>query len=155
VKSGSLHYYSPLLIGEKVKNGLLVLHSGSLFDYYFVLNKGTNGTQRKKQVFRAYLQGLLNLIEQYQNIPADGIKVKVTSYIINAKTAEKIGLHKAKVDFVQSLILYFNYFNLLITLSFMNVKLSTPKLSKMSSFEGSLEDLIDKKEYLLALKKRL
>lgn len=155
VKSGSLRYYSPLLIGEKVKNDILTLHSGSLFDYYFVLTKGTCRTERKKQVFRAYLQGLLNLIEQYDTLDPSGIKIKATSYIINARTAEKIGLRKVKVDFIQSLILVYNYFNLLLTLSFMHAKLSSPKLSKMSSFEGDLVDLIDKKEYLLALKNRL
>ena len=63
---------------------------------------------------------------------------------------KKIGLRKVQVNFIQSFILYYNYFNLLLTLSFMQAKLSSPKLSKMSSFEGDLVDLMGKKAYLLS-----
>ena len=51
VKAGSLIYYSPLLIGEKVKNQRLVLHGGSLFDYYFVLDRTANAQQRRKSIY--------------------------------------------------------------------------------------------------------
>lgn len=155
VKSGSLKYYSPILIGESVKNGILKLHVGTLFHYYYVLNKRTSRTERKKQAFRGYIQGLISLIEEYEITRPNAIKIKATSYIINKRTAEKIGLCKVKTDFLGHLILYFNYFNLLCSLSLMNTKLSFPNLSDMCSFEGDLDDLISKKNYLIALKNRI
>jgi hypothetical protein len=32
-------YYSPLFITEKPKDGLIKIHGGTLFDYYFVIEK--------------------------------------------------------------------------------------------------------------------
>ena len=155
IKSGSLHYYSPLLIGEAVKNGILNLHAGTLFDYYFVLSKKSSSSERKKQVFKGYIEGLLNLIEQYQATYPNQIKIKATSYIINTRTAQKIGLRKAKTNVLGRFLLYFNYFNLLCSLSLMNGRLSFPKLNNVCSFEGELDQLIEKKDYLLGLKNRL
>ncbi|WP_293749819.1 hypothetical protein [uncultured Paraglaciecola sp.] len=155
VKSGSLNYYSPLLIGEAVKNDILKLHAGTLFDYYYVLSKNASHSERKKQAFKGYIEGLLNLIEQYEPTRPNPIKIKATSYIINPRTAEKIGLSKVKTNFLGRSLLYFNYVNLLCSLSLMNGKLSFPKLNKVSSFEGELDQLIGKKDYLLALNKRL
>jgi hypothetical protein len=155
VKSGSLHYYSPLLIGETVKNGMLTLHSGTLFDYYYVLDKNTAKTERKKQIYRAYIQGLINLIEKYEKTCPNAIKIKVTSYILNTRTAQKIGMQPVTPGFLQRIILYYNYFNLLCSLSLLNAKLSFPNLGKLGAFVGDLDELINKKQYLIALKNRL
>lgn len=91
IKSGNLIYCSPLLIGEAVKNKILKLHGGTLFDYYYVLNRRTGYSERKRQVFKGYIDGLLNVIEKYETTPQNAIKIKVTSYIFNAITAQKNG----------------------------------------------------------------
>jgi hypothetical protein len=155
IKNGSLNYYSPLLIGETVKNGILKLHAGTLFDYYYVFSKKTSHSERKKQAFKGYIEGLVNLIELYETTRPNPIKIKATSYIINSRTAKKIGLRKVKTNLLGRFILYFNYFNLLCSLSLMNGKLSFPKLNNVRSFEGELDELIGKKDYFLALNNRL
>lgn len=155
VKSGSLHYYSPLLIGEKIRHNRLVLHSGSLFDYYFVLDRKQSVQERKKQVFCAYVDGLLNLINQYEDKQPTQISIKATSYILNARTANKLGLVPTAPDRLQRFILYFNYINLTCALSLLNHKLTWPNIQKMASYEGKLDTLIDKKNDLIVMKKRL
>lgn len=154
VKSGSLHYYSPLLIGEKIRNNRLVLHSGSLFDYYFVLNKAHSVREIKRQVFSAYVDGLLNLIHEHENKQPTQISIKATSYILNTRTAKKLGLSPTSPDMLQRFILYFNYINLTCALSLLNKKLTWPNIQKIASYEGKLDTLIDKKNDLISMKNR-
>ena len=66
-----------------------------------------------------------------------------------------MGLHKVKTDFLGSMLIYFIYFNLLCSLSLLNTKLTFPNINKVCSFEGDLDDLMRKKDYLLALKSRI
>ncbi|MEW6990944.1 hypothetical protein AADZ91_09680 [Colwelliaceae bacterium 6441] len=155
VKAGSLFYYSPLLIAEKVRNNRLVLHSGSLFDYYFVLDKDSSAQERKKTVFSAYIDGLLNLINQYENKQTEQLSIKMTSYILNPRTAKKIGLKQTDTDLFQRIILYFNYINLTSALSLLNNKLTWPKMQNIYSYEGKLDSLMKRKADLLALQQRL
>ena len=153
IKAGSLVYYSPLLIGEKVKHQRLVLHGGTLFDYYFVLDRTMNTRQCKKAIFACYIDGLLNLIEQYEQQQPTKITIKATSYILNARTATKMGLKPTKPDLLKRAILYFNFFNITCALSLLNSKLTWPDMGKTLSFEGELDSLIAKKPELIALQR--
>jgi hypothetical protein len=155
VNAGSLIYYSPLLIGEKIRNNRLVLHSGSLFDYYFVLDKNHSAQERRKCVFAAYIDGLLKLINQYENERPTQINIKATSYILNMRTAEKLGLKQIESDIIQRLILYFNFLNLTCALWLLNNKLTWPKMQRILTYEGELDTLIEKKANLIALQQRL
>ena len=154
IKAGSLIYYSPMLIGEKLRKGRIVLHSGSLFDYYFVLDRTQSANENKKYVFTAYIDGLLKLIERYQGQQPTDISIKATSYILNVRTANKIGLKRVRTDMIQSFILYYNFVNLTCAMSLLNKKLTWPKMQKIFTFEGKLDTLIEKKDELLALQKR-
>lgn len=155
VKNGTLHYYSPLLIGEKIKGKKLTLHSGSLFDYYFVFSKAQSVQERKKQVMIMALDGLIQLINDYQARQGTGITIKVTSYILNRRTARKIGLSPITPDALQWFLLYFNFLNLTCSLSLLNRQLTWPNVRKTTSYEGCLESLIAKKDDLLKLRNRL
>ena len=155
IKAGTLHYYSPMLIGEKIRNQRLVLHGGSLFDYYFVLDRTQSASQRRKAVYVAYIEGLLNLIEQYENQQPTQITIKATSYILNPRTAKKIGLKPVSADALQQWILYFNFINLTCAASLLNGKLTWPKLKQTSTYQGELDTLIGKKVDLQRLRQRL
>jgi hypothetical protein len=154
-KQGEIIYYSPLFLTEKEKNGVITIHGGTLFDYYYVIDRSLNGTQRTNLIIKGYLDGLLGLIEEYEDKAPDLIKIRGTSYIINERTANKIGLKKVKTNFLQSLILSFNYFNLMSSYSLAKAKLSFPNLRNIHTFEGSLEELMKQKTYLLRLRKLL
>jgi len=101
------------------------------------------------------LDGFIKLINDYESQKNTGITIKVTSYILNRRTAHKIGLSPVTPDFSQWFLLYFNYLNLTCSLSLLNRKLTWPNVRKTTSYEGRLESLIAKKNDLLKLKSRL
>ena len=152
-KNGRVTYYSPLFITEKPKNGLIKIHGGTLFDYYFVIDKRMNGKQRTNFIIQQYLQGLLDLIKKYEN--ESKIKVRGTSYILNNRTAEKIGFKIIRTDFLQKIILVYNYFNILTSNSIAKNKLSFPNLNKTITFETNFKQLSERKDYIEKLNNKL
>lgn len=152
-KSGKMIYYSLLFITEKPKNGLIKIHGGTLFDYYFVIEKKMNGKQRTDFIIQQYLDGLLHLIQKYENDKK--MKIRGTSYIINKRTAEKIGFEIVETDVLQKIILVCNYFNILISNSIAKNKLSFPKLNKTKTFDAEVSQLLERKEYMEKLNKSL
>ncbi|WP_417367223.1 hypothetical protein [Flavobacterium beibuense] len=152
-KSGRINYYSSLFLTEKPKNGVVKIHGGTLFDYYFVIDRKMNGKQRTDFIIQQYLEGLLSFIEEHKN--DNQIKIHGTSYIINERTAEKIGFKSVETDVLQKVILTYNYFNLLISNSIAKKKLAFPNLSKTKTFEAEISQLIERKEYIERLNKSL
>jgi hypothetical protein len=154
-KSGKLIYYSSLFIAEKEKNGVIIIHGGSLFDYSFVIDKKLNGKQRTNFILQQYLEGLLNLIAIQENNHNTYVKIKGTTYFLNKRTADKIGLKIIKTDYIQKLILTYNYINVLICNSIAKNKLSFPRMNKIKTFESGINDLIERKEFILELNNKL
>jgi len=76
------------------------------------------------------------------------MKISGTSYIINRRTAEKIGFKIIETDFLQKIILTYNYFNILISNSIAKNKLSFPKINKTNTFEANIGQLLERKEYI-------
>ncbi|SFW14457.1 hypothetical protein SAMN02927921_00250 [Sinomicrobium oceani] len=152
-KRGKLVYYSPLFIAEKPEKGIIKIHGGTWFDYYFVIDKEMNGKQRTRFILRNYLQGLLNLIEEFED--SGEMKVRGTSYIINERTAEKLGFRTVETDFVQKVILVYNYFNILISSSMAKRRISFPALRKIRTFEADIRHLAECKEVIRNLNDRL
>lgn len=154
-KSGKLIYHSLLFLSEKEKNGIIKIHGGTLFDYVFVIDKKMNGNQRTNFILQQYLQGLLNLIEENENSNVNDLTIRGTSYIINDRTARRVGFKSVRTDNIQKLILIYNYFNVLITYSIAKGKLSFPKLGASKTFEANLSTLVEKKEYIGNLHNKL
>ncbi|MFD2541254.1 hypothetical protein ACFSSB_02900 [Lacinutrix gracilariae] len=146
-------YYSPLFLSEKPKNGRIKIHGGTLFDYYFVIDRKWNGKQRTNFITQQYLEGLLALIEEYKN--DKHMKIRGTSYIINERTAEKMGFKIMQTDFLQKTILLYNYFNVLISNSIAKNKLAFPNLNKTKTFEADISQILEKKEFIEKLNKSL
>ena len=96
---------------------------------------------------------LLHLMEEYKNDKK--MKIRGTSYIINKKTAEKIGFEIVETDILQKIILIYNYCNILISNSIAKKKLSFPKLNKTKTFEANVSQLLKRKEYIESLNKSL
>lgn len=154
-KSGKLHYHSLLFISEPPKDGVLKVHGGTLLDYVFVIDRQKNGKQRTRFILQQYVQGLLDLIAAYEAQQNDSLVIRGTSYIINERTAKKIGFRKVKGDGIQQLILFLNYFNVMIQYSISKGKLSFPKLTDTNTFEATLKELIAKKEDIERLNQML
>lgn len=124
-----------------------------MFDYYFVIEKKMKGNQRTKFILQQYLQGLLCLIEKHRD--KSEMKLQGTSYIINKRTAEKIGFKIIQTDFLQKLTLIYNYFNLLTSNSIAKKKISFPNLKNINTFEADISQLIEREEYIKNLNKLL
>jgi len=152
-KSGRIIYYSSLFLTEKPKNNVVKIHGGTLFDYYFVIDRKMNGKQRTDFIIQQYLEGLLSFIEKHKN--DNQIKINGTSYIINERTAEKIGFKIIETDILQKVIITYNYFNILISNSIAKNKLSFPNLYKTKTFEAEINQLVERKEYIERLNKSL
>lgn len=154
-KSGKFIYYSPLFITEPEKNGKIVVHGGTLFDYLFTVPSDLNGRNRTKFVLYGYILGLLCFISEYENKNRGDLQIRGTSYIINKRTAERFGLKPVKTDFVQLLILLLNYIPITLSYSFINQKVHFPKISEIKTYEGKLSEIESHKEELIQLKNQL
>lgn len=139
INTGKLKYQSLLLISEKEKNNSITIHGGTLFDYYFVLNEKDSSKQRKNFILLEYLNGIINLMDANKEKP--NLKITGTTYILNKRTAEKIGFEALKTSWVQSLILVLNYPNLVVTKSFVNRKLSLPNLNNIQTYHTKIQTL--------------
>ena len=154
VKAKKLSYHSVFLLAEAPKDGVLNLHGGTLFDYVYVLDFKQSGKARTAFILQAYLEGLLHLIATYeqQEVP---LTLRWTSYIVNQRTAARLGFKPQPKDGLQQLILAFNYGNLFVSNSLAKGKLSFPKLSATQTYEASLDDLVARKAYIKQLLKRI
>lgn len=154
-KSGALVYHSPLFLSEKPKKGMIKIHGGTLFDYVFVIDRNLNGKQRTKFILQQYLEGLLQLIEEHEHTHSGDLKIRGTSYIINERTVKRIGFKVVETDGIQSVILLYNYFNLLIANSIAKGKLSFPNMNEIKTFETTLENLIERKDFIRDMNEKL
>ena len=144
IENGKLKYYSLFFLVEKAHKGIIKIHGSTLFDYYFVLNKEMTSKHRTKLVLLEYLKGLQNLV---QNTNEDVI-IQGTSYIVNEKTANKVGMKKVQINAIQVFILCFNYVNLMMSLSLVKKGLQFPKLKNIHTFQGSVSDIRTKEKYI-------
>ena len=144
IKSGKLEYQSCLLISEREKDNQILIHGGTLFDYFFILDKNTTANQRKNAIISEYLRGLLELIDSNQE--SLNTQVKGTTYILNERTATKIGFEVEKTDSIQKIILLLNYPNLVASKSFVNKKISLPNLKQIKTYKSDIDTLNKNRE---------
>tara|TARA_R110002020_G_scaffold416962_2_gene626158 strand:- start:401 stop:1084 length:684 start_codon:yes stop_codon:yes gene_type:complete len=154
-KSGDLVYYSPLFLAEKPKNGKITVHGGTLFDYVFVIDQSLNGRQRSNLIMGDYLEGLVNLIDHLQHVNSENLTIRGTSYILNNRTASKIGFQVVRTDFLPKCLLVYNYINLLVANSLAKGKLTLPKLGDTQTFDAKLYDLIEKRVFIKSMREKL
>lgn len=76
-----------MFIEEKAVDGSIKIHGGTLFDYYYVIDRKMTVKQRLNFIIRQYILGLLALIEQHKD--DKHLKVYATSYIIKRKKSIK------------------------------------------------------------------
>ncbi|MFN2262427.1 MAG: hypothetical protein ABR595_10225 [Psychroflexus sp.] len=84
VKNGKLRYFSAMLLAEQPKNNTVNIHGSSLFDYYFMLNRKQSGSERTKFILKSFLEGLVNIIDEYED--EENLKICGTSHILNRRT---------------------------------------------------------------------
>ncbi len=97
--TGIYKYYSPMLLGYMANDNQIDLHSGSSFDYLFVMRKYKSGIALRNGLLAYHLQGLLNIISQIENnaVPKT-VSISGTSYFFNERTLNKIGFESEKTS---------------------------------------------------------
>lgn len=153
--TGGLVYFSPLFLAEKPKKKKIIIHGGTLFDYFFVIDRRLNGRVRMNMILQQYLEGLDHLIDHLEKEEMENLTIRGTSYIINERTAQKLGFKVVQTDFLQKCILVYNYFNLLASYSLATGKWSWPRLADTKTFEAKLDDLIERREIIKSLKDKM
>jgi hypothetical protein len=126
-----------------------------LFDYIFVLDKSLSGKQRTNFILQKYLEGILNLIKDCEKNQNTSLKIKGTTYMLNVRTAEKLGFKSIRTELIQKLILTFNFVNILISNSIAKNKISFPKLHNIKTFESNIEKLTKRKAFIEELHEKL
>jgi hypothetical protein len=151
VKAGKLHYHSAMFLSEPKRKGIIKIHGGTLFDYYFNIDRKLGGSQRTAFVLSAFLTGLLDLVQQ----ETDETKLVGTSYFLNERTAKKIGFTKVRTDNLQGLISYFNYFNLMFSNYLIKGRLTFPSMRSIGTYSARVSEIRKNKSYILGLREKL
>ena len=84
--TGGYTYYSPMLLGYMANDKQIDLHSGTSFDYLFVLRKYKQGKAIRTRILMYHLEGLLKIIHliEDKHLPAS-VNIIGTSYFFSEK----------------------------------------------------------------------
>jgi hypothetical protein len=154
-RNGQLKYYSPLFIIEMSRKHKIIIHGGTLFDYVFLIDRNMTGNERTKLIMLGYISGLLNLLREHEKNLNEHLILRGTSYILSEKTMKRFGFRKVKTDLIQKLILAVNYFTLTVSYSFAKGKFALPDIRRINTYEATLKDIRNHKDYLIELEKKL
>lgn len=126
---GVYTYYSPILLGYMPNEKVIDLHSGTSFDYLFVLSNKKAGVQLRNQLLIYHLEGLLKIIELIEQgyIPQTA-DIVGTSYFFNERTIKKMGFEQVNPSFFYRLNLYFNFIDIFWMYALSQGKLTIPKI---------------------------
>lgn len=155
VKTGKLHYFSPLFLTEIPHSEVIKIHGGSLFDYFFVLDKKMSARERKIFILFNYLDGLDQMIETLKNQENPPEIIEATTYFLKEGTAKKIGFVSREPKLIDRMLFYFNYFNLLLSTSMAKSKIHFPRLDNLKTYCISMENLRNNQQYIRELKSNL
>ncbi|MBX2842211.1 MAG: hypothetical protein KTR26_10585 [Flammeovirgaceae bacterium] len=144
IKNGDLKYHSLFLLAEKENRGVVKIHGGTLFDYYFALDQKLSGKDRTKLIISEYLKGMMSLAKNSNQ----ELVFKGTSYIINERTADKIGLKKVKTNGISKLILMYNYFNLMASIYLSKNTIEFPSLNRINTYQFNAQDIMKKEQFI-------
>ena len=149
---GIYKYYSPMLIGYLPNKIQIDLHSGSSFDYLFIMRKYKSGNETRNQLFIYYIEGLLHLIRKIESgeIPKS-VSIIGTSYFFNERTIKKLGFDEKKPTLFYRLNLLINFIDIFWMYSLSKNRIGFPNLLAAKKLSISGEALIAKRtqiEYL-------
>ncbi|MEL6673412.1 MAG: hypothetical protein AAFR61_14505 [Bacteroidota bacterium] len=148
IKQGQLRLYSSMFLIQHPEKDPVIMHGGTLLEYYFALDRSLPASQRTSWILLQYIRGLLAFLEDVDRKGWHSKKLKGTSYILNERTAQKIGLNPTKLDFGQTFILWFNLPNMMVAYSLSKGKLRFPPLWRVRSFEGNMLEISKNKARL-------
>ncbi len=153
---GIYKYYSPMLLGYMANGQQIDLHSGTSFDYLFVMRKYKVGIEMRNRLLMFQLEGLISLLRhiENENIP-ETVNIVGTSYFFKDRTLHKMGFDIIKPSLFYRVNLFVNIIDLIWMYSISQDKFSIPKLwnAKKATITGV--KLIESKKQLEALYEKM
>lgn len=153
---GSYKYYSPMLLGYMANDKQIDLHSGTSFDYLFVMRNLKAGMGFRNTLFMYQAEGILkliDLIETKQISPT--VQIIGTSYFFNQRTLRKMGFDMLKPSLFYTLNLYLNFIDLFWMYSLSQGKVAMPHLGNAQKAWTSGQRLLEHKSQIEMLYKYL
>jgi hypothetical protein len=118
-----------MLLGYMVNEKQIDLHSGTSFDYLFVLRKYKLGIELRNRLLAYHLEGLLHLISLIENKQiSESVTIVGTSYFFNDRTLQKLGFQIEKASAFYRANLFLNFIDLFWMYSLSRGKVSMPSL---------------------------
>ena len=137
--TGGYTYYSPMLLGYMANDKQIDLHSGTSFDYLFVLRKYKSGIILRNQIILYHLEGLLNIIQlmEGKRIPTS-VNIIGTSYFFNDRTLSNLGFQLEKATLFYRINLLINFIDLFWMYSLSKGSIAIPAIwdAKKASIKG-------------------
>jgi hypothetical protein len=116
-----------MLLGYMANEKLIDLHSGTSFDYLFVLRKYQSGTPLRNRIMMYHLEGLLKLIQliEEKHIPSS-VNIIGTSYFFSERTLSNLGFQIEKATLFYRVNLFINFIDLFWMYALSKGKLAIP-----------------------------
>jgi hypothetical protein len=111
--TGGYTYYSPMLLGYMANDKQIDLHSGTSFDYLFVLRQHPSGTALRNRILLYHLEGLLKIISLIENQHVlETVNIIGTSYFFNDRTLKNLGFQIENASLFYRINLFLNFIDL-------------------------------------------
>lgn len=147
--TGFLNYYSPMLLVVRTAYNKWELHNGTTFDYILNMKWKQKGAIASKFIMINYLKGLLKIINEIEEKKiSNEITILGISYIINKKTAERLGFTVERPNIYRRILFVIDYFTLFLMYSFSKGKIAFPNVFKVKKMKISGSRLVASKEII-------
>lgn len=144
------NYVSPMLMYIKKEDGTLELHSGTSFDYLFVMVKIRPGINWKNKMLHYYIVGLAQIVDKIKNgeIPETSM-IKGTSYFMRNSITRKLGFNISEPEEMDKVNFFLDYLDLFWMYSLSNGKIQFPKFRNLRKAEISSRQLMKSENKLI------
>ncbi len=144
---GVYRYYSPMLLGYMANDKQIDLHSGTTFDYLWVMRKVKPGIEMRNRILMYQLEGLLNIVQQIESnkIPQT-VNIIGTSYFFSDRTLKKLGFEIVKPSLFYRLNILVNFIDLTYLYSLSKGRFTIPNLLSVKKASISGDKLVENKK---------
>lgn len=146
---GLYRYYSPMLLGYIPSNTQIDLHSGSSFDYLFVMRKYSPGITIRNRLLLYQLEGLKKIIQLIEDkVVPESVNIVGTSYFFSERTGKKIGFECIEPSLFYRTNLFINFLDLYWMYSLAQGKWAIPKVWQAKKLQITGQKLVNNKVQL-------
>lgn len=141
-----------MLLGYNPSAQKIDIHSGTSFDYLFVMRKYKPGPSTRNAMLYYYLEGMLRIIEKIEQgeIP-ETVRITGTSYFFNERTAKKFGFSVGPPSLFLRFNIWLNALDLCWMYSLSKGRLAFPDFRSIRNVSADGNTLVAHKSNIEAL----